>query len=839
MKKYLGFILITSFLSACAPKPEERPPSGARFDFGPELQDVELNLSNLNEQTKITSENWLKPKNLSAGAKLEFVENMYLLGSAVNSAALKDAALAGTRQFRQQYQPLSIGFEQSPYLEAVIGFAEKDAIEQVKNAERFVTEDTKKVRAFLDASVATYLWPQPPMKGEQAVAEIQKYLDWFVGRLPDLGIDPMIIEAIKADIPVRAEPKLKTLLTELEKIRATTTALQAIEAVENLIGVMGYELTGQNAHMMKHGRLIAEKVQNIGDAQDVLSVLIQIHRILDPTTSKNTIGKEAADLHDFITNVKEVEGRLKCLEGRTVEDCDQDGIGFLGKKMKILPEIKERGVAELKNRIDTAMRNYLLESLDEEIVEGARSIPQMMGDEIQLGAEQKLRELQPIKNNFRSFVKNLAKKWSIEKLPKLNGQIRGLEQSDLNIRAGSSGAELIGQGLFIKTRLLNDDLERLGAEERLEWTLEHINKLLALGGYKKSETETTRPITQPLDMKVNNFKMSLEDMLVSNFSFAVPDKISLASAYISRDVTPATALDVSVVGQARLLKGLAESVRFLKDWQRTSFDPILGAETIGQIYPGATTSLAAQKVFPKETLIALSIGNAAVILRNLLKELSPVFVLIEENRIIWSNKYDSQVSSPSAMAGVVSLVSGKRDVKVSSQDLGEYIVALADFHKAIEKIAETKSEKLNPSDELVGARSQIKLLVVALANFLSNKMKSSDGWIYDTFLVKDAKPSDNPIRTLTQFRAMAAMIRAYELTGLAPYAWTVKDLLYKLNKEAFDSNKAFYRGIENLSEGVEVLKTLKAVEPLLEGNSRNQVKKITDSWLTLVEKRLQ
>lgn len=827
-------ILLVLMAGACAPKVDDRPDSGARFDFGPDLQDVTLDLSNLDQAARASGENWAKVNDTQAVSKLEFLENIYALGTSFNSSILKSSAISSVRKFRQDHQPVNILFENSPYLEAIVGFSEQDAVAQVTEAEKFLKEDTQKVRAFLESTVATYPWPNPPMKAELALEEIQKYLNWFMAQLPNLNVDPMIVEAIESDIPVRAVPKLKKVMDELVKIRASQTSLDAVQSVNNLIAVMEYELSGQNAFMMKQGKILAEMLKSASSDQDILTILIKIHRIVAPETSKRTLGKEAPELYEFITNVSDVESRLKCMEGRSSSECSDDGYGYLAKKLKILPEIKKMGVANLKNKIDTAMRDYLFAAVDEEVVLGARSIPGMLSEEIQKGSDAKMVELGPIKNDFKNFVKTLAKGWSRENLPTSQGQIRGLEQLSGSTR--ESGADIIGQGLIVKTQLLNTAVEQLSPEERIEWSLEHVNKLLALGGYKKSENETARPITQPLDVKQTNRETGVEEMITSTISFAVPDRISLASAYTTQDGL--SAANVSVSGQARLLKGLAESIRFLRDWDQSSYDKILAPVTIGQIYSGAPESIASKKIFPKDTLIALSIGNAAVILKNLLKELSPVFVLIEENRIIWANRYDSQFSSPSALAGVVSLVNGKRDTKVLAKDISQYIVALVDFYNATEGVDQTKSEKL-PVKDLLEARSQIKLLVLGLANFLSNKMKGADGWIHEGFSVKEGKIENGAIQMMTQFRALSAMIKAYELTGLSPYRWTIMDLYYKLNKDGFDAKKAFYKNIETLDEGVEALRTLKSLEPLLTSDSGKQLTKLATTWFTLVENRLK
>jgi hypothetical protein len=835
MKK--GFLLILIFLAACAPKPDEAPEAKINFEFGPRFKDVQLDLSKLNEQTQASKENWKADPNTSAQEKLELYDNMYSLGTKLQNEKLTGAAISGIKKFRAQYQSQLVSFDNTPYVEAIVGSTQGEAVAEINKAQEFLKSDAEKLASFIDTTKSTLTVPADA-PAAVSIQAIQSYVSMVVHVLPSLKLNPMVEEAVTLQLKTRTEGQLTKLSAELQKVEGSTTSFQALENIDNLSRVMEQVPSDDTQEKLVKGHNLAKKVLAANDAQDILSIIVDIHRMLDPKERESIIGAENRDLYEFLRDSDET--RLNCLAAR--KGC-QDAIAWMGKKIKIFPAIEAIGVPQLKNKIDQAMKGYIFESLNAEIVKAALNVPDMIKSELDKGIEEKLNETSNIKNNFRGFVKNLARAWSVSKLPALKGQVRGLEQSEL--KAADSGAELIGLGLLVKTKILNEQSQKLSSEEQSEWALEHINKLLAIGGYKKHEADTTRPLTQSLDLKSSSAKMALQDILKSPLSFAVPDKITVVAGYSAKEEA-STKMNVGVLGQARLLRGLAQSIRFLKDWQPTSFDKILGGHTVANVFAAAPKSLGDRKVFPKDTLFALAVGNSAVILKNLLKELSPVFVLVEENRIIWANKYKQDSADPSVMAGVVNLVGGVRDVKVSAKDLSEYILGLTEFYEATVGLEKTRSsaltvaqgESIKPVQELMEGREQIKLLVMALANFLSNKMKGSDGWIHEGFNLKSGVIEGQKYEIMTQFKALKAMMKAYQMTKLAPYSWTIYDLYFKLNNEAFDAKTGFYRGISKMSDGIEALETLRTLEPMLPGQSQIQVEKLINSWSVWATSRI-
>jgi hypothetical protein len=839
------FLLISFLaLAACAPKPDASPEPQIQFEFGPRQQDVNLDLSHLNEQTQASKNNWPQAGAMTAQEKLNFVENILAVGRQFQISSLKDSAIRGVRQFRQTYQSQSLPFENSPYVEAIVGSTQKEARDQVSKAQAFLPVDAQKLNQILVHSEKTYPWTPGPLSSAASIKMVEEYVQAFLRQLPSLNLNPAVVDTLNLEVPVRTEKTVQLLQGELSKVKATKNSAEMVLQLQRMGQAMSYNLPAETKDLLKKGGALAHAVLGAADEQDILSCIVEIYKMLDSQDRQTLIGSESQALLDFLNSSDQY--RLECLETR---GCKRDPMAWGAKGLKIFPEIRKMGVANIRTKMDSGMRGYILQRLDTEIYDAVKTVPSMMAEQINQGIQDQLAQLGQIKNDYAGFAKKMAKSWSSLRLASAHGQVRGLEQSQIaSVNApvnGQSSSTLLGQGLLVKTLILNSESDRLSEEEKIEWSLEHLNKLLALGGYKKNETEAIRPLTQPIDMKFGDFKMSLQEILKSNFSFAVPDQISLTSAYGSTLTAP-VGFNVSVVGQARLLRGFSQSMNFLKDWQATAFDPILGKETVSQAFATAPASVASRKMFPKDSLFALSVGNAAVILKNLLKELSPVFVVGQASQIIWANDFNLSDSDAASMAGVVNLIAGQRDLKVAALDISEYMVALGDFVQALQGIEQTQSSFLlshdsgakNGVEELLQAQHQIKLLVVGLGNFLSNKMVAEDGWVHEVYSLRQKQIESGEMKIMTQFKTIEALLRAYEMTQVTPYLWSAMDMYYKLNKEAFDMQKGFYRGVESLQQGLEVIKILKQLQPHLPSASQNQLNRLLNSWTTLAQTRL-
>ena len=841
MKKIISLVVVSLGIAACAPAPEKAPTPEIKFEFGPTNSDAALDLSKVKEKTQASQNQWLASASLSPQGKLDFAENILALGQSFDLSDLKSSAVQSIRNFRSHYQPQTIAFEDSPYVDAIVGSTANEAKQQVTDAQKFLPEDEQKLRQFLTESKTSYVWPKGPASSDQSLKSVDDYLQFLINHLAGLGLNPIVLENLKSELPVRVNKSLTEIRAELVKVQAAKTSTDVIDQIQQMITTLQFSIAKDTQALLNQGKSLARTNLAAKDEQDILTVLVQIFRMLEPKDRQELIASESPDLYNFLNDAS--PDRLKCLETR---GCKRDLIVWIGKKTKIFPQLETRGVSNLREKINTSMKAYVLTRLDDEVLLAIQTIPDMIADQIGQAFKEKLAEIAGIKDDYPGYVKKIAKNWAALKLTSNQGRVLGLEQLNNVAGPGESTSTLLGEALLVKTRILNQESNQLDSQEKIQWSIEHLNKLLALGGYKKNEVESIRAMAQPIDIHFSDMKLSLQEILKSNFSFAVPDKVSLVSAYTSKVINPSD-FNVSVVGQARLLRGYSESIQFLKDWQATAFDPILGKDKIVDAFPAAPASIAQQKLFPKDTLFAVSVGNAAIILKNLLKDLTPVFVVGQESQIIWANNFDVSSADAVSMAGVVNLIAGQRDLKVSSADLSEYMVALGDFVRAMEGIENTKSSYLQDRgadgrrnvDELLDAKKQVKILMVGLGNFLSNRMVSTTGWVRESYSLRRGQIEDTEMKVMTQFKAIESLLQAYEITKLSPYLWSALDLYYKLNKEVFNAQTGFYNGITTLEQGAQVLKILKGLQPYLPVSSQSQLESLLHSWTGLIQARLK
>ncbi|MDZ4082985.1 MAG: hypothetical protein U1E10_08620, partial [Bdellovibrionales bacterium] len=470
-----------------------------------------------------------------------------------------------------------------------------------------------------------------------------------------------------------------------------------------------------------------------------------------------------------------------------------------------------------------------------------------------IGELQRQRDnIQKISRDYGAYLRVAMNRMAVAKLGvKEKSTFNGVEPNrlrvDVNFRRGgiqvspsggdegfSTGASAIGSGISLAVEHFDHHVERellaggvnpIRIKQLLSKTLfEQINKVLMIGGFK---TETAKPfealaLTVDRDLSARS-RFNLRNQMDSTFTFAVPDSISVAKPANPENVVSTNmpkALTVSVGGQADLLRGLSQLAIVLKDWKQTGFDQTLGPIVLADFVPDLPREAVDQKLFPKDLFFAATIGNAAVILQNVTKKSSTVGLISSQKRIRWANEPvgGSAVSisgsekidetkpigpaEQETMAAVFDLVNGERAKEARIGEIARFLSALTLFLKAVEDIEETKSPVLrgndgngvSPIDQFMGGRSDIKLLVMAIANFLSKEARGLDGLVRPLYARSDSDvvigPRGQP-RLLDQALVIRALLDASAAISANVYKNEAIDLLAATNSNWFRPENAF------------------------------------------------
>jgi uncharacterized membrane protein (UPF0136 family) len=443
-------------------------------------------------------------------------------------------------------------------------------------------------------------------------------------------------------------------------------------------------------------------------------------------------------------------------------------------------------------------------------------------------------------------------------LPSTDGKVAGFETSRIDISANSRSelylkahgkayelsGEVAGAAMGATATLLGNTQARDSLGFRTALT--QISKLVAFSGYRNTHDKIVPALLSPVNhtgklLDITNF----EEAKNPSFSFRVPDVVNLKDPFVA-DPKLNYEKDFSVAGLAAQIKGLSQSLRFTADWKKSSFDYFLTPIKAQDLTQDATDPALQQSLFPKDMLFALNVGTVSVLLQDLIKKSTPIFMLTLEDSVLWADKYaDSKETA--IMAGAVDIKNGQRSNEVSSKDVAQLILGLSEFIENLDGVEETKSPLLLtknihgnlPLEAVINGKRDLSKLIIALSNFLSKKMKNQQSLVLSSYALDRKKLASNAVlRVETQAIVARALLKAYRISGIEAYLWSAQEIYFAMNKNLYSVKKEFYLNSDgselSFPEKVNTLRTLSEMKPYVPVESQQQLQKIIDPWLEAI-----
>jgi hypothetical protein len=501
----------------------------------------------------------------------------------------------------------------------------------------------------------------------------------------------------------------------------------------------------------------------------------------------------------------------------------------------------------LRPRLLASVREGIVSRVLAEAGAQVKTVPDLVMTQVDEQFANINKSLESAEQNYPALVRNVALRFAAQpgmiSPPALNSSrgssgnqalLHGLESAQVSVNPLSAGrfevtpvkpasnaahsmetgAAVLGSTiLFATERWKRTDLPITDFSFRRQG-IEVFNKLLVMGGFltpsgahypalavasEKASApngQSAAALIQHLDLR--SFLINADSEKNAKI-YSVPDRVQLSGAYSG--LANAQAHAVSAEAQAQLLSGLCGMIDFTRDWQSTEFDRLFSSINVDSFLSEFPKGSIDQTLFPKDILFALSLGNAAVILENLKSRLTPVFLLDLDRQIEWADTYAQPHATPAAMAAVVDMKDGQRAVVAHARDAAQYLIAIAHFIKSTDGIEKTQNSLLqtkgkdgqSPLSILIDARADLKLLVLALANFLSHEMQATDGGMNSDFDLTTKQVRKTQNRDLRdQTISILALNEASDILGVEIYRWAALDIYSYMNRELFDKKSGFY-----------------------------------------------
>ncbi|WP_373998298.1 hypothetical protein [Bdellovibrio bacteriovorus] len=842
-------ILISSVLalSACAPKPEERRFETPRNAFGPKSQDADLNarLRSFNRETPPLV--W--QGTVSTADLFEQAENLIALGNLRDDEVLKNKGLQWIQSFYAQPGATTmVPLAQTPFA----SLAAAQTQEEVRKTLSEVSVDLERSRLTLSGNILqlgrSYPWPQQPETLSSLLLHVEKFTEALLSSIDTLDMPEMIKEGVKTELQLQTKPLFADIQRLMQDLQNAKTLTQTLNLVEKVIKDFEVAIPADLQKSLQQGRLISTGLDAIQDEpQAGLTVLVDIWRILTPEEKASYFKPVNEDLYDFLTNQDDKE--LDCLRK---DGCSGGLFKGIAKKVFILPKIKKYGLQQLRQEMNEKTKGYVYSEIEKFAQNFVKELPAIFVEKIDAGLVEKSKELTNVQSNYGDYIKNLFAKWSEKVLPETKGHVAGFEASQVKIQLSNKTAfsvqpqgsiseiqaDNIGPSLAANSLLL----EYSQPETALSFqaALSQVNKLVSIGGYRDVNGNLIPALLSPVEaVKAPLDIMNLNE---SEHSYRIPDKIRLQDGFHANEEM-AYEKNFSAEAFASQIHGLSRMMRVMADWKETNFDKTLGNIKAQELTSEIQAEALNRSLFPKDMLFTLNLGDVAVLLQDITKKSTPVFLLTLDKKLLWADQYTTTTET-AVMGGIVDIRAGRKSNAVKTRDMAKFILAIAEFLEATEGVENTKSsillekdaEGLSALETLVEGRRDLKLLTVALANFLSNQLMNEKSLLPSYYYLNKLQPSNNPeVNAEEQALSLRALLKAAEVTELETYKWSALEIYYGMNKHLYNDKEGFYvhgDGTKlDFPQNVNVILALETVRPHLNKESRQQLDKIQLPWI--------
>lgn len=831
----ISVVVLVSGFAGCSPDVVQRSFTEPKRDFGPLRSDGDIPGDGIQLSLTPTAASIRWRGDIETAKWNRAAEDLGWLSRKLAIPQIGKLALQMRRVVANSIVSSSNTFANSAYTSAAIGETRDDTKKSVDQAVQMLRAQGPVLEELLFRRNSLHEWPTSRVSLVVVVDHVGQFLSEFVRDVEKSAVDKTVRKQIVEELRINFGPRVQRIRSGVALAYNEKKTYAFVAKVRAVLKSEDVALATDIEAQLNSAERLTKEVERISDARSALSVLVDFWVAASPATRISKFQKLAPDLFDFFND-------------QSAEDlqCVKVGCGFLmriKRALFILPEIEKYGIDKLRTQLTTAAEETIRSELETQAVKFLPGLYKEILTQISQELIRQTSNISKISTDYGTYLRLVLNRVAIAKLAlKEKDPVAGIEPNLIRVemqfsnkatlqaqpvpsqslRGFQTGASAIGSGLAAAVELHDYHIENIltqagSSPNRVKQALgrvffEQINKVLLIGGFK---TETAKPF-EALSVAIDGERMrdgsrrrfNLRTLLSSETSFAVPDTVAVAkSGKANSNVGSSVAGDfaVSVAGQADVLRGLSRLAMALRDWEVTSFDRVLGPINLADFVTDLPRETVDQKLFPKDLFFAASIGNAGAILQNMAKSSTMVGLIGQSREMHWANEPDPQKdpAKQALKATMFDIVNGQRVNVSKTRDVARFLSAVVEFLRASDGVEKTQSSILitadekghRPIDQLRTARQDLKLLVMALGNFLANESLDARGVVLPVFtrttenvavgMSGDAQLEDQAL-------VIRALLDAAEINDAAIHRNAALDLFAATNETFFRPELGFY-----------------------------------------------
>lgn len=783
--------LLLPFLvfAACAPKPQSIPFEPTVVQAGPRLTDVDLRL----DESKVAARlQW--NEETSSATLFRMTENLLALRDGLPA----DALAAWTRTLWRSLPGERVPLAKSDYADLMAEQTEAEVLKKLDEMLPAVRRAPAILRQALLAQGAPLGRNEVP-EFDEALSRALGFVNAFQARVPSLNIAFAVQSGLKEELAKRLPPLQQQAQKAIRDLKTAKKLVDAMNVVSQFLKESGLALSADTMARLTAGRKLGAAMDAYVDAPGALSVIIDIWRYLEPADRKSVFEPASPELYDYLKD--QDDDGLDCLKN---PDCPSF-TKWLAKKIRIEPQLRAYGLEKLRAEMNVQGAAAARKEVRKAIAEQLRALPRTLADMIDEEVAARLVPFERLRKNYAGEMRARFTQWSAAALEK-NGP------SVLNLRPVRAKVSLSGT-----------------ADIRLKWAATPTETLENVG----SSSAVAPLFWRSAGLSVAERRAAL----LSEVAF-----VSREYRRAGRGKGPVTSTVVSARSHAEIVRGLSRLANVFRAPGRDAIDELVGGFRAADLFPEVDVEELDRPLFPKEAFSALSFASVGEHLETITQERSQVFLVDLEGRVTWANDFEFGAGTEAIMAGVVDRSGDVRAAVVRAEDVARYLLALCEFLESTRGIENSESSYLItpdnqgrvPRDRIVAAKSQIRLLVLGLANYLSHQFRAGGDLVVSRLDVDTQRPVDGRVTALDQALTVRALLAASRTLDIDLYRWEAVDLISAMNRDLFRKEKGFYAGDgETAVKPPDLLEFLRAFEdvgPYLGDASRAQLTKLSRPW---------
>lgn len=802
--KTIFTIVSTLLLFSCGPKLEEKPRSETGLPNGQKFRDSLI--------TSYADETFVKENivdRTSVQDSLKQIEMMF---------AIKDLQPTAewSKRIERQYQDLEkktaknkFSYSNSVYLDLVYDQIIDEVSSTVKSTDKKITADTKKVVALIRKIQKESLQLSPESSLKEKLVATQNFLNSLTSEIKKMNIISDFKDSFVAELKQQGKNLLSAALQLDDDLVRSESLDSSLKIITGFIEKTATQINAEDQANLKFGQQLADTLAAMKDAPTGLQALALVWTLLNDQQKIQYFKQANEDLYKFLA--KKSPEDIQCM-------CEKNCKGFKTKiilNLGVYPAIEKFGLQNIVDLINQKSLNFINLKVNQVAFDTLAKIGEEITERVLATVTQKRNDLGQFKDNLRSHLS------------------KGLEQEFSNQKVKPPSVFLVDK----QNLLLDLDTQSSYLRNKV--------KSLAFVTDQSKFVQTQFEVVEGF-LNLPLFSQSPE----TNEKTLQSDLIELLLKPQPRQFLKSLSNNKSEVNlkqQSELLLTASTLLDQLADWKTSSFDNALSTIKADRIIRQFKSKDLDRSFFPKTDLTAVVLSISSQVL-SLMQSTNSMLVLVDnQNQILPVQKISDQGAGPIALAAATDFKNGLRIPIAKTSDLGEFLSSMDAFYHSTEEIEKTKSTFLLQKnengksllEEAVAAREDIKLLMIAIANFISNQLIQPNGLVSKSIaLNENLKPLDK-YELLDQTRAIDALMKAYDLTKIDVYLWTAKNIYYSMNRLLYSDKIKFYQqSTENeVQTGIDktkLLETYKNLIPLksyLSPEEQAQFERIFEAWL--------